>query len=75
MYIYVYSPSIRMNRKSVNFEDKKIKKLACSYKNKKLFKIDDRDANKMLVSKIEPYGANKSIKYFIGYNNNDVIRQ
>ena len=74
MYIYVYSPSIRMNRKSVNFEDKKIKK-CYSYKNKKLFKIDDRDANKMLVSKKEPYGANKSIKYFIGYNNNDVIRQ
>ena len=74
MYIYVYSPSIRMNRKSVNFEDKKIKK-CYSYKNKKLFKIDDRDANKMLLSKKEPYGANKSIKYFIGYNNNDVIRQ
>ena len=74
MYIYVYSPSIRMNRKSVNFEYQKIKKCH-SYKNKKLFKIDDRDANKMLVSKKEPYGANKSIKYFIGYNNNDVIRQ
>ena len=28
----------------------------------------------MLVSKKEPYATNKSIKYFIGYNDNDVIR-
>ena len=26
------------------------------YKNKKLFKIDDIDVNKILVSKKEPYG-------------------
>ena len=41
------------------------------YKNKKAFKIDDIDANEISVSKEEPYGANKSIKYFIGYNDND----
>ena len=29
---------------------------------------------KILVSKKEPYRANKSIKYFIGYNDDDVIR-
>ena len=39
----------------------------------KVFKVDDIDVNKMLVSKKEPYGANKSIKYFIGYNDDDII--
>ena len=32
------------------------------------------DINKILVSKEEPYCSNKSIKYFIGYNDNDDIR-
>ena len=32
------------------------------------------DVNKMLVSKKEIYGKYNSFKYFIGYNNNDVIR-
>ena len=31
------------------------------------------DVNKILVSKEEPYGTNNSFKYFIGYNDNDVI--
>ena len=43
-------------------------------KNKKLFKIDDIDVNKILVSKIEPYDTKKSSKYFIGYSGNDAIR-
>ena len=43
-------------------------------KTKELFNIDDIDANKILVSKKEAYGANKSIKYFMGYSDNDVIR-
>ena len=46
-----------------------------STKNKKLFKIDDTDVDKILISKKEPYGTNKSIKYFIGYNDDDVIKQ
>ena len=37
-------------------------------------KIDGTDLNKILVSKEEAYGANKSFKYFIGYNGNDDIR-
>ena len=37
-------------------------------------KIDDADVNKILVSKEEPYGTKNSFKYFIGYNDNDVIR-
>ena len=35
---------------------------------------DDIDANKILLSEEEPYGIKNSFKYFIGYNNNDVIR-
>ena len=44
------------------------------YKNKKVTKIDDIDFNKILVSKEEPYGTKNPFKYFIGYNDNDVIR-
>ena len=43
-------------------------------KNKKIFNIDDIDVNKMLVSKREQYGKYNSFKYFIGYNDDDVIR-
>ena len=62
-----------MSRKSVNFGDKRIKKRDF-YKNKKVTKIDDIDVNKILVSKEEPYGSKNSFKYFIGYDDNDVIR-
>ena len=41
---------------------------------KKVFQIDDIDANKILLSKKEPYGTKNALKYFIGYNDNDVIR-
>ena len=44
------------------------------YKNKKVAKIDDINVNKILVSKEEPYGTKNSFKYFIGYNDNNVIR-
>ena len=43
-------------------------------KNKKIFSIDDIDVNKILVSKKETYGKYNSSKYFIGYNDNRVIR-
>ena len=62
-----------MSGKNINFEDKKIKK-SDFYKNKKVFKVDEIDVDKMLVSKREPYGTNESIKYFIGYNDDGVIR-
>ena len=35
--------------------------------------IDDTDLNKILVFKKETYGTKDSSKYFIGYNNDDVI--
>ena len=62
-----------MSGKSVNFDDKKIKKSEF-YKNKKVTKIDKIAVNKILVSKEEPYGTKNSFKYFTGYNDNDVIR-
>ena len=36
--------------------------------------MDDINVNKILVSKKEQYGKYNSFKYFIGYNDNDVIR-
>ena len=61
-----------MNTKNIYFDDKKIKK-SDFYKNKKASQIDNIDVIKILVSKIEPYGAKNALKYFIGYND-DVIR-
>ena len=63
-----------MNGKSLNFDNKNIKKSNFFNKSKKIFNIDDIDANKMLVSKKEQYGKHNSFKYFIGYNDNNVIR-
>ena len=44
-----------MSGKSITFEDIKINR-SNFYKTKKLFKIDDIDINKILVSKKESYG-------------------
>ena len=44
------------------------------YKNKRIYSTDDIDVNNILVSKKEPYGNKNSLKYFIGYNDDDVIR-
>ena len=63
-----------MNGKNINFDNKNIKKSDFYNKNKKIFNIDDIDVNKILVSKKEQYGKYNSSKYFIGYNDNDVIR-
>ena len=62
-----------MSGNNVNSDDKKIKR-SDFYKNKKVLQIDNIDVNKILVSKEEPYGTQNSFKYFIGYNDNDVIR-
>ena len=62
-----------MSGKSINFEDKKINK-STFHKNKKLFNIHDLDVNKILVYKKESYGTKNSLKYFIGYNDDDAIR-
>ena len=52
----------------------KKKKKSDFYKNKKVFQIDDFDANKKLVSGKKPYGTKNTFKYFIGYIDNDIIR-
>ena len=62
-----------MHTKNVSLNDKKSKQ-SDYYENKKAFRIDNIDVNKILVSKKEPYGTKNALKYFIGYNDNDVIR-
>ena len=62
-----------MSGKNINFDDKKIRK-STFYKNRKINNIEEIDANDLLVSKKEPYGTKNSFKYFIGYNDNDIIR-
>ena len=44
-----------MDGKSINFDDKRINK-SNFYKNKEIFKTDDLDVNKILVSKNESHG-------------------
>ena len=62
-----------MSGKNINFNDKKIKKgIFC--KNKAINNIEEIDGNNILVSKKEPCGNKNSFKYFIGYNDNYVIR-
>ena len=56
---------IRMSTKNINSDDKK---------NQKKWILNDIDINKILVSKKEQHGAKNALKYFIGYNGNDVIR-
>ena len=50
------------------------KKISEFYKNKKVTKRNEIDVNKILVFKEEPYGTTNSLKNFIGYNDNDIIR-
>ena len=63
-----------MNGKSINFDNKNIKKSDFYNKNKKIFNIDDTDVNKILISKKEQYGKYNSYKYFIECNDNGIIR-
>ena len=62
-----------MIHKTIIFEDKKINK-SNFYKNKKKINLHDLDVHKILVSKKESYGTKNSLKYFIGYNDDEVIR-
>ena len=72
-FLLFSSQNIRMSGNSINFNGKKNKK-SDFYKNKKIFNIDNIGVNKILVSRKEIYGKYNSFKYFIGYNDNDVIR-
>ena len=63
-----------MNGKNINFNNKNVKKSDFYNRNKKIFNMDNIDVNKILISKKEQYGKYNPFKYFIGYNDNDVIR-
>ena len=54
-----------MSGKNIIFDDGKINK-SNFFRNKRLFKIDSIDVNK-IVSKKERYGKKRSFKHFIGY--------
>ena len=45
-----------MSGKTINFNDKKVRK-SNFYKKKKINKIEDIDINNVLVSKKKPYGT------------------
>ena len=64
---------INNERKNITFNDKKIRK-STFYKSKTINNIEDIDANNILVSEKESCGNKNSHKYFIGYNDNDIIR-
>ena len=62
-----------MRVKNINFNDKKIRK-STFYQKKTINSIENIDVNNILVSKKEACGNKNSFKYFIGYNDNDIIR-
>ena len=62
-----------MSGKDINSNDNKICK-SYFYKNKQINNIEKIDTNKILVSIKESCGIKNSFKFFIGYNDNDVIR-
>ena len=70
---YIFLIYIRTSGKSINFDNKIIKK-SDFYKNKKLLKIENIDINKIFVSKKGSYDTKNATKYFIGYNDNDEIK-
>ena len=63
-----------MSGTSTIFDDKKIKK-NIFYRSRKPFKSSDTDVKKIVLPKEVVYGTKNSLKYFIGYNEEeDVIR-
>ena len=62
-----------MSGKNINFNDNEIRK-SYFYENKKINNIEEIDTNKILLSIKESYGTKNSFKFFIGYNDNNVIR-
>ena len=62
-----------MGGNNMNFDGKKIRK-STFYKNKTINNSEDINVNNILISKKEAYGNKNSLKDFIGYNHNDIIR-
>ena len=67
--ILLFFSKYKNDQKGRKFWRQKIRK-SDFYKNKNVAKIGE----KILVSREEPYGTKNSFKYFVGYNDNDVIR-
>ena len=61
-----------MNGLSIIFDDKKIKKNII-YRSRKPFNVSDIDVNKIVIFKEVVYGTKNSLKYFIGYNDEEDI--
>ena len=61
-----------MSGKNVNFDDKKIRK--STFYKKTINNMDDIGINIIFVSKKELYVTKNSLKYFTGYNDNNIIR-
>ena len=57
---------------SIIFDDKKIKK-SIFYRSRKPFDVSDIDVNRIVISKEVVYGTRNSMKYFIGYFDEDVV--
>ena len=56
------------------FDNKKIKK-NIFYRSRKPFNLNDIDVNRIVISKEVVYGTKNSLKYFIGYfDEDDAIR-
>ena len=63
-----------MSGLSIIFDDKKIK-THIFYRSRKPFNKSDIDVNKIVISKEVVYGTKNSLKYFIGYiDEDDLIR-
>ena len=63
-----------MSGPNLVFDGKKIKRNVF-YRSRKPFNVSDIDLNKILISREVIYGTKNSLKYFIGYNDEeDVIR-
>ena len=63
-----------MSGNNINFDNKNIKKSGFYNQDIKTFNMNDIDVNNILVSKKEQYDKHNSLKYFIGYSDNDIIR-
>ena len=63
-----------MSENSINFGNKKNLKSDFYNKNKEIFNINNIDVNKMFIFKKEKHGKYNLFKYFIEYNDNDVIK-
>ena len=54
-----------MSGRSINFDDKRIKK-SDFYKNKKVFNLEDIDVTEILDSKKEPHGKKMDLNTLLG---------